>query len=326
MKRILGGLWALAALIGVSALSYTAAAQTYPSRPITLVCTFPAGTGADIYVRYFVEPLQKKLGQNVIVENKGGAQGNIGTEFAARQKPDGHTILIAPGSSTMAAAQSTFKQLPFNPDKDFAPVAMLVKLGFVLTVDAKSPYKTLPELTEAMKKKGDAGKYGSGSNTGLVTAELYKAAYDLKTVEVRYTDAMTGLNDLLGGQLDFYSMDSAFAKGQVASGKIRALAQTTTERATGFENVPTVKELGIPGFEKMEPWWAAYVPAGTPKPIIDRLEAVFTEIVKMPETKEFFTKIGGEPYPGDRELVARLQKEETEAWKRYVKLAKIEPM
>jgi tripartite-type tricarboxylate transporter receptor subunit TctC len=326
MKRILGGLWALAGLIGLVALSDSATAQNYPTRPITLVCTFPAGTGADIYVRYFVEPLQKRLGQSVIVENKGGAQGNIGTEFAARQKPDGYTILIAPGSSTMAAAQSTFKQLPFNPEKDFEPVAMLVKLGFVLSVDAKSPHKTLAELTEAVKKKGASGKYGSGSNTGLVTAELYKAAYDLKTVEVRYTDAMTGLNDLLGGQLDFYSMDSAFAKGQVASGKIRALVQTTTSRATGFEDVPTVGELKIPGFEKMEPWWAAYVPAKTPKAVIDKLEATFADIVKQPEFKEFFNKIGGEPYPGNRDLVAKLQKEETEAWKRYVKLAKIEPM
>ena len=326
MTRILGAILALVfSALGLLA-PQNAAAQNYPNKNITIVCNFPAGTGADIYVRYFVEPLQKKLGQSVIVENKGGAQGNIGTEFASRQKPDGYTILIAPGSSTMAAAQSTFKKLPFDPVKDFAPVTTLVRLGFVIVVDAKSPYKTLAELTEAMKKKGDAGRYGLGSNTGLVAAELYKNAYGLKTKAVRYTGAMEGLNDLLGGQVDFYSMDSAFAKGQMAAGKIRALAQTTSFRATGFENVPTVQELKVPNFTKMEPWWAAYVPAGTPKPIIDKLEAAFNEIVKMPETKAFFNKLGGEPYPGDRNLLAKIQAEEAKAWKEYVKLADIKPI
>ncbi|MCD6074570.1 MAG: Extra-cytoplasmic solute receptor [Rhodospirillales bacterium] len=326
MTRILGAVLAFACSAIALLAPHHVAAQDYPTKNITIICNFPAGTGADIYVRYFVEPLQKKLGKTVIVENKGGAQGNIGTEFAARQKPDGYTILIAPGSSTMAAAPSLFKQLGFDPKKDFAPVTTLVRLGFVIVVDAKSPHKTLADLTEAMKKKGEAGRYGLGSNTGLVAAELYKNGYGLKTKPVRYQGAMEGLNDLLGGQVDFYSMDSAFAQGQIAAGKIRALAQTTSFRATGFENVPTVQELKVPNFTKMEPWWAAYVPAGTPKPIIDKLEAAFNEIVKMPETKAFFNKLGGEPYAGDRNLLAKIQAEEMEAWKTYVKLADIKPI
>ena len=173
MKRFFGAVLALAASLGFSATSHPALAQAdYPARNITVVCTFPAGTGADIYVRYFATKLQEKIGKQVLVENKGGAQGNIGTEFASRQKPDGYTILIAPGSSTMAAAQSTFKQLPFNPDKDFAPVTTLVRLGFAVAVDAKSPHKTLADLTETLKKKGDKGAYATTSNTGLVASEL----------------------------------------------------------------------------------------------------------------------------------------------------------
>ena len=327
MKRIVSGLLALAGLVGMASLPQQVAAQAdYPARNITIVCTFPAGTGADIYVRYFAEKLQQKLGKTVIVENKGGAQGNIGTEFAARQKPDGYTILIAPGSSTMAAAQSTFKKLPFNPDKDFAPVTTLVRLGFVIVVAANSPHKTLADLTESLKKKGDKGRYGSGSNTGLVQGELYKKAYGLRTKVVNYTGAMEGLNDLLGGQLEFYSMDTAFAQGQIAAGKIRALSQSTSYRATGYETVPTMKELKVPGFDRLEPWWAAYVPAGTPKPIIDKLEAWLNEIVKMPETKAFYNKLGGDPYPGDRNLLAKIQKEDTAAWRAYVKLAGIPPI
>jgi tripartite-type tricarboxylate transporter receptor subunit TctC len=292
------------------------------------VCNFPAGTGADIYVRYFANKLQEKIGKPVVVENKGGAQGNIGTEFAARAKPDGYTILIAPGSSTMAAAKSTFKQLPFDPEKDFTPITTLVRLGFVIVVDAKSPHMTLADLTEALKQKGEKGAYGTGSNTGLVTGELYKAGFGLKTKSVNYggQNAMASINDMLGGQLDFVSSDTAFSRGLEDQGKIRALVQTSSFRASAFPNVPTVKEAGVPRFDKMEPWWAAYAPAGTPKPIVDKLEAWFNDIVKTPETKEFFNKLGGEPYPGDRTVLAKIQKEETEAWREYVKLAKIDPM
>lgn len=326
MKRSFGSLLRGLLLAGATlGLAATAQAQDYPNKPITVVCNFPAGTGADIYVRYFSNKLQEVLKQTVITENKGGAAGNIGTNYAAHAKGDGYTILIAPGSSTMAAAQSTFKQLPFDPNKDFIPVTTLVHLGFVVVVDAKSPYKTLADLTEAMKKKGDKGAYGTGSNTGLVSGELYKAAYNLPTKMVFYGDAMASQNDMLGGILDFQTIDSAFARGQVADGKIRALAQTSSFRATGFENVPTMKEAGVPGFDKIEPWWAAYVPKGTPKPIVDKLEKTFNDIVKMPETKKFFNNLGGDPYPGDHTLLAKIQKDETEAWKKYVKLAHIEP-
>jgi tripartite-type tricarboxylate transporter receptor subunit TctC len=326
-RRLAGAALVFAALASPAAFS-SALAQDYPARNITVVCTFPAGTGADIYVRYFANKLQEKSGKTVIVENKGGAAGNIGTEYASRQKPDGYTLLIAPGSSTMAAAKSTFKQLPFDPDKDFAPITTLVRLGFVIVVDAKTPYKTLAELTAALKEKGAKSAYGTGSNTGLVTGELYKAGYGLQTKTINYSgqNAMAALNDMLGGQLDFITTDTAFARGQVDAGKVRALAQTSSFRASAFPDVPTVKEAGVPRFEKMEPWWAVYAPAGTPKPILDKLEVWFNEIVKTPETKEFFNKLGGDPYPGDRNLVAKLQQEESMAWREYVKLANITPL
>ena len=327
MKRILGVFLAAAGLLGVMSTPNPVLAQAdYPNRNINIVCVFPAGSVSDIYCRYFATALEKKIGKSVVVENKAGAFGNIGTQYAARAKPDGYTILIAPGSSTMAAAKSTFKQLPFDPDKDFVPITTLVRLGFVLVVDAKSPYKTLADLTESLKTKGDKASYGTGSNTGLVSAELYKAGYGLKTKNVNYTDAMTGLNDLIGGQLEFQSIDTAFAKGQVDAGKIRALGQTSSFRAAAFPDVPTMKEAKVPGYEKFEPWWAVYAPANTPKPIVDKLEAWFNEIVKTAETKAFFNKIGGEPYPGNAALVRKLQAEETKAWREYIKLANITPM
>src|SRR5262249_62240230 len=139
--------WSAVLVLGIVLASSPAPAQDYPTRDIHAICNFPAGTGADVFVRYFSEKLSGLAGKPVIVENKGGALGNIGTEAAARSRPAGYTILIAPGSSTMAAATSTFKKLPFDPLKDFIPVTTLAKLGFVIAVDAKSPIKNLSELT-----------------------------------------------------------------------------------------------------------------------------------------------------------------------------------
>src|SRR6266571_2606229 len=151
-----------------------AVAQEYPAREIRSICNFAAGSGADILVRYYSDRLARLAGKPVLVENKVGAQGNIATEYVARAKPDGYTIMITPASSTLAAARHMFKQLSFDPIRDFTPVTTLAKLSFAIAVDAKGPIRSIAELTEYLTRKPGDGNYATGSNTGLVAAELYK--------------------------------------------------------------------------------------------------------------------------------------------------------
>src|SRR5262249_6626929 len=223
--------WSAVLVLGIVLASSPAPAQDYPTRDIHAICNFPAGTGADVFVRYFSEKLSALAGRPVIVENKGGALGNIGTEAAARSKPDGYTILISPGSSTMAAATSTFKKLPFDPVKDFTPVTTLAKLGFVLVVDPKSPFKSVADLTAHLKAKKDKAAYGVAANTGLVSAELYKKYAGLAHVtKVQYREMQTLQNDMFAGNLDFSFADPVFTVEQAKAGRSRPLSVTSGER------------------------------------------------------------------------------------------------
>ena len=269
--------WSRRALLalGAALAAFPAAAQDYPTHEIRAICNFPAGSGADVFVRYFGARLSALTGKPVIVDNKGGALGNIGTEAAARSKPDGYTILIAPGSSTMAAATHTFKKLPFDPVKDFIPVTTLARLGFVAAVDIKSPIKTLAELTAFLKAKGDKATYGISANTGLVSAELYKKVAGVQATKAQYREMGTLMNDMMAGSLDFTVGDPVWAVEQVKSGKIRALAVTSGVRLSALPDVPTMKEAGYPEFGELIAWWAVFVPADTPPAVVAKLEAWF---------------------------------------------------
>jgi len=167
-----------------------AAAQDYPSREIHSICNFSAGSGADIIVRWYSDRLSKLAGKAVIVENKPGNQGTIATDFVAKSKPDGYTLMITPASSTLATAPHLFKRLPFDPQKDFAPVTTLTSLSFVIAVDASKPIKTVAELIQSLKSKKGNGFYGTGSNTGQVAAELLKVRAGLDTTYVPFKNTV----------------------------------------------------------------------------------------------------------------------------------------
>ena len=307
------------------AFAAPASAQDYPTREIKAVCNFPAGTGADVFVRYFGAKLAALAGKPVVVENRGGALGNIGTESVAKSKPDGYTILIVPGSSTMAAASHTFKKLPFDPIKDFTPVTTIARLGFVFAVDAKSPIKTLAELTDHLKKKGDKATYGVAANTGLVSAELYMRVAGVKATKAQYREMGTLMNDMFAGSIDYTAGDPIWAVEQVRSGKVRALAVTSSVRLSGLPDVPTMKEAGLADFGELIAWWAVYVPAGTPPAVVAKLEGWFNQIVATEETKKFLNNLGSEPFPGDSKKLAALLESDIKKWGEYVKLAGITP-
>jgi len=284
---------------------------------------FQAGSGADVYARYFANKLSQLAKVSVVVENKPGANSSIATEYVARSKPDGYTIYIG-GSDSFASPLYLFKKPPIDPHKDFIYVSPLVSQGFILTVPVDSPAKTVAELTTAMKAKGDKASFPTTNNPALILGEAYKKSAGLDTVQVGYKTSADFLNDMMGGRLDWVWADPVFALARIREGKFRPLAISTGKRISALPDIPTAKEAGIADID-MNLWWVTAVPTGTPQPIVDRLNAWFTEIGKMDETKEFLGKNGAEPFTASPAETKALIEKETKDWDAYVKLGKIEP-
>jgi tripartite-type tricarboxylate transporter receptor subunit TctC len=312
----------LLALVATAlAFQSSARAQDYPAREIRSICNFAPGSGADIIVRYYSDQLARLAGKPVVVENKPGAQGSIASAFVAKSAPDGYTIHITPASSTLAAAPHIFKQLPFDPIKDFASVTTINSLTFVVAVDAAKPIKSVQELIQVLKQRPSHGFYGTQSNSGQIAAELFKANTGLNTVYVPFKVTGDAFTNLLSGQIDFMSVDSTWAKSQP---KVRILAVTAAKRSSTMPEIPTLAEAGVPGVD-VAPWWGVVVPAGTPRPIIDRLAGWFNQITASDETKQFLARAALDPFPGSPEQMTALLNTEVERWGGFVRLAKIQP-
>jgi len=314
---------ALAAL-ALCAWLQGAAAQDYPARDIRAVCNYAAGSGADLIVRFYSDQLSRLAGKPVIVENKPGAQGMVANEFVARSRPDGLTILITPVSSTVSLAPSLFKQLSYDPAKDFAAVTSIATVSFTIAVDAKKPIKSVPELVAHLKSQPKEGFYGATSNAGNISGELFKSMAGLDTTYVPYKANPNALADLLGGQLDFIAFDSTWTLGQQKNGFVRILAVTTARRSAAMPEVPTMQELGFKDYD-MTPWWGVLVPAGTPRPIVEKLAAWFNQITNSEEGRQFLARSAFDPFPGTPESMAKLMSSDFERWARYARMAKIEP-
>ena len=319
-KRL--GAWLAAACLAVVATA--APAQDYPTKAIHTICPFGPGTGADILVRFFAAKLTDQLGKPVVVENKIGAQGNIATETVAKAKPDGYTIAITPGSSTLAMAPHIFKKLSFDPVKDFTPVTPLSTLSFAMVVDAKKPLHAIADLTRFLKDNKGRGVYGAGANSGIVSAELYLRAIGAQSERVAFRTPVDTLKALQNGDIDFTATDTSWAVGQVAEGRIRALAVTGSKRSGALPQVPTMIEAGFPDIV-IEPWWGVFVPAGTPAPVVDKLRIGFEKVLALPETKDFLARIANDPLPGTPELLRQMLARDLAKYGEYLRLAKIEP-
>ncbi|HVG51314.1 MAG TPA: tripartite tricarboxylate transporter substrate binding protein [Xanthobacteraceae bacterium] len=312
-------------LIGAAGLvlvTLPARAQEFPTREIKTICSFAPGTGADIVVRYYAQKLSELAGKAVVTENKPGLQGLLGTEAAIRAKPDGYTISINPASSTLAASPHLFKKMPFDPQKDVDFAGMILSTSFVLVVTPNSNINSVAELTKKLKEKDGDRFYAGSTNTGIVASELYIKALGLDVKRVNYRSAFDAMNEMVSGKIDFFFTDTTSALGQIAGGKYRALAVTSGKRLASFPNTPTMTESGYP--MDISPWWGILVPAGTPKPIIDKYAAWFAKISAMPETREFLLKNGLEPFMGDAAAMRKLLIDDTARWGEWVKLANIE--
>jgi tripartite-type tricarboxylate transporter receptor subunit TctC len=267
-----------------------------------------------------MRPLVKRT---IIVDNKPGAGGNIAAETMVRSKPDGHTIFIHAGSAV--AANTWMVKKPAFPDvgKAFQVAATINRQPFMMLVDVKSPYKTVKDVTEAMKAKGEKGTYASAAPTGTVMGELYKVATGVKAVEVVYKSAPDSINDMASGAVDYAMHDPVFALAQQREGRMRILGVSTGERLQATPELPTMAEQGVP--MDLTGWWALMVPQGTPKPIVDQLNKWMVQVVGSPEVKEFLNKFGGDPLIETPEVgQARLLKD-VESWKKYIEVAKIVP-
>ena len=313
MKRLIG--------VALIALAQGAAAQDYPAREIRSICNFAPGSGADIIVRFYSDALAKIAGKPVIVENRPGAQGSVASAYVAKSAPDGYTIHITPASSTLASAPHIWKQLPYDPLKDFATVTTINSLSFVVAVDAAGPHKSVRDLIAHLKAKPGHGFYGTQSNSGQIAAEMIKASTGLSTTYVPFKVTGDAFTALLGGGIDFMSVDATWARSQ---SKVRILAVTATKRVSVLPDVPTLAEAGVPGVD-VSPWWGVVVPAGTPRPIIDKLAGWFNQITAAEETKQFLARAALDPMPGTPESMAALLKTEVGRWGEFVKLAKIQP-
>jgi tripartite-type tricarboxylate transporter receptor subunit TctC len=296
-------------------------AADYPSKDIRFVCAFPPGSGADVLVRYFAEKVRPVANRTIIVENKSGASGNIATEYTARSNPDGYTIYVH-AASAIAANMHLFKNPPVDVRTALQVAATINQQPFMLTVDAKSPWKTVAELTAYVKEKGDKASYAITAPTGQVMGALYKEIMGLKAVEVPYRTGADTLNDIFSGRIDYAMHDPVLSLAQARAGKLRILAVSTITRMKAIPQYPTMDEEGVKGLH-VPGWWAALVPAATPKPIVDKINKWFVEVVSTDEVKAFLNKFGGDPFIATPEEAQKLFISDVDAWGEYVKMAKI---
>lgn len=317
MKRVmLAARWSCLALL--AALSAPVLAQAWPAKPIKVIVPYPPGGGNDIVVRTLANRLTESLGQPVLVENKPGGGTLIGAEAAAKSPPDGYTIFLGT-IATLSINPSLFKQLPYNPAKDFTPVSQIVNYPLVLIANPSVPTTSVKELLALAKAKPGQMSYasfGNGSSPHLGT-ELLKTMTGVDIVHVPYKGGAPALADLLGGQVAMMFVDLPPALSHIRSGKVRAIAVSPLQRTALMPEVPTVAET-VPGFG-FSSWAGLLVPAGTPAEIVNRLHAEIARILNLPEVKQQLTGLGAEPVGSTPQQFAELIRSETAKWSRVVK-------
>lgn len=286
----------LAALALACALSASAQAQVWPSKPLKIVVNFPPGGAADQIARAVGQPLQASLGQPVVIENRAGSGGNIGGEVVAKSPADGYTLLMSSGGM-VSVNPHIYAKMPFDPAKDLVPVAAAARVLVFLVVRTENPSKDFKAFLADLKAhpgQRSFGSPGNGSSPHLAT-EMMKAQTGTFAVHVPYRGAAPALTDLLGGQLDFL-FDPGIAIPHVKAGKLRVLAVGSPQRSPLFPDVPTLDELGLKGFDA-DTVFGFYAPAGTPAPVIAKLNTDINQILASPALKERINALGGVPAP-----------------------------
>jgi len=299
------------------------AQDKYPSKPITIIVPYPPGGNTDQRSRQFGRFMSTVLGVPIVIENKGGAGGNIGTEAIARAKPDGYTIGMG-NFAPMAVNPTMFKKVNFNPEKDFAPICLIERGPLVLMVRPDSPFKSVQDIIAAAKAKPGHLTYANGGTGGShhLAAEMMKARAGVFITNIPYKGGAPAAMDLMGGQVDMMFEQMYAASANIRAGKLRPLAITSLKRSPLFPDVPTMAEQGFPGYE-ISNWQGFIAPAGTPPAIIQRLNEVTNQALADPTIKAQMLSQGNELGGGTPEQFAAHIKAEAERWGKLVKTAGI---
>jgi tripartite-type tricarboxylate transporter receptor subunit TctC len=311
----------LPVLLGI--IAGTSAAQDYPARTIRLIVPLTAGAGADIAGRIVAQRMSEHWKQPVIVENRPGAGGQIGTAAVVKAEPDGHTLLVQ--SSSHSANPAIYKSLPYDPLKDLVDVAILGKTPYVMVSAGNGPYRSLAALIEAARAKPGEVAYssaGMGTSTHLAAEYLIGLA-GVRMIHVPFKGSPEALQDVLGGRSAFYMAPVNVAVGLVKEGRLQPLGVSTLSRSEVLPQVPPLAEQGLPGYE-VTLWFGMWAPAGTPPPVVQKLNATVNAIVQERETREQFAKLGMQPSPMPPEEFARFVRAEIGVYKRIVQQAKLE--
>ncbi|MGN6702536.1 MAG: Bug family tripartite tricarboxylate transporter substrate binding protein [Burkholderiaceae bacterium] len=311
----------IAATLSIGSIASSAAAtDAYPDHPVTYIVPFPPGGTTDVLARLITPKLATALGHNasIIIENRGGAAGSVGSAVASRAAPDGYTLLGGTISSH-AINVSMYPHIGYDPVKSFEPVALIGTNPTVLLVRAESPYKTLQDVLNAAKsgKALTCASAGSGTSQHM-SLELLKLKTGIDVTHVPYKGSGPALTDMLGGQVDLLFETPIAAAPYIKSGKLRALAVSSAKRAPSMPNVPTIAESGVPGYDVVS-WQGVFAPAGTPKAIVEELHGDIEKILAQPEMKDRLAQLGMDEQPMTTAQFAKFQQEEVAKWAEVVK-------
>ena len=314
---------ATAAAVLISSLTQ-GAAQEWPARPVTMVVPFTSGTTSDVVARALMDHLSKAIGQPIVIDNRGGAGGNIGAGMVAKAKPDGYTILLAT-TGPAATNKLMYKTMTFDPQRDFADIVLVGKAPVIIVARPNGPANSLQGLIGYAKANPDkvtAGFPGNGT-LGHITGKLLQERSGIKFAETQYRGSTPIITDLLGGHIDIRMDSMAAYVPQVQDGKLRALAVASSRRFAGLPDVPTASEAGLPGFEASV-WYAMLAPTGTSAPVIAKLNAATNGFLKTAQAKELFEKLGIDVAGGTPNDLRTFVSSEIEKWAPIIKSANIE--
>lgn len=313
-----------AALAASFVLAGAALAQPYPNKPIRAVVPFAAGSATDQVARAFAEKMSVTLGQQIVVDNKPGANGMLGADSVAKAPADGYTILVGT-NSTNAALKFLMKKLPYDQDTAFAPVGYIGAVPLMIAVNNDVPAKSLKEFVEHAKARPGLVSFAYASTSQQVSSEMFANAAKVTMNPIPYKSGPAAMTDLIAGQVNMFSADFAVTVPQHKGGKIRGLAVTSTKRAAAVPELPTVNEaLGIKDYELIA-YFAVFAPAGTPPEAIGKLNAAINAAANSKDIQEKFQAIGFSVEPGTPEALAARNKAETVKWEKAIRDAKIEP-
>lgn len=311
-----------ACLLAAALASPLALAQPYPNKPIKFVVPFPAGSATDVVGRVLAEAMAKELGQNVVVENKAGAQGTIGAGDVKNAAPDGYTLLVTT-STTQAAVTSLLKRVPYDPVRDFTPIGKIATTPFVLIANDKVPANNLREFIAYVKAYPGKVRFGQGSSGSWVSGSLFASMIGGEMQMVPYKGIPPAITDLLGGSIEVVFADLGNAQAQLKGGKVKAFGVTSVRRAPQLPDLPAIGEL-VPGYE-LVPWFGLVGPANLPKDVTAKLEATLRKVLAQPEVKTKMNNAGLDIDSTDAAGLAKLIDSEIKRWAQLTKAAKIDP-